>query len=360
MKHQSIFFFTTLTLIISSFTSYAVAENIKIGALLCLSGACADIGENSLKGIQLAIDQIKEKDGDQIDLVLENSDELNGSAPVSAYHSLRRKLDNAFIIGPTWSIGGMAIAPIVAKDPKVLLMSPSLGVREFKEFGDNLFCVWPHDDVGTKELAKRAFSRGQKHLAIIAHIAPWDLAQAKTFKETIIKLGGTVDPYIEYQTNELDLKTYALKIVKSKADAVYLSNFAQAGIFSRELNKYGYKGVKYASYMDRIQIEQAKGNLEGVEFNFQPEGSEDFSTAYLKKFNEKPNTSADTAYDALNLIYKSIKETKSQDPAVVSKHLLTIKNYHGASGEITFDEKGGITRPPAFFVLKGEKYERVE
>lgn len=360
MKPKRLLTSLTLCLFVSTLTSHAQAEDIKIGALLCLSGACADTGNNSLKGIQLAIEEIERTTEDKIELVVENSDELNGSAPVSAYHSIRRKLDNAFIIGPSWSVGGMSVAPIAAKDQKVLMISPSLGVREFKEFGENLFCVWPHDDVGTKELANRAISRGQKHFAVIAHIAPWDLAQAKAFKEKIVELGGTVDPYIEYQPNELDLKTYALKILKSKADAVYLSNYAQAGIFSRELDKYGYKGVKYASYMDKIQIEQAKGSLEGVEFNFQPEASPTFSKNYFQKFSEKPNTSADTAYDSLNLIYKSIKETKSKDPAVVSKHMLTIKNYQGASGEITFDEKGGITRPPAFFVLKGEKYERVE
>ncbi len=360
MKNKLNALFSVLTLFALTKPSLIIAENIKVGALICLSGACADTGNNSLRGIQLAIDQIKEKHGDTVELVVENSDELNGAAPVSAYLSLRRKLDNAFIIGPSWSVGGMAIAPIAAKDPKVLLMSPSLGVREFKEFGENIFCTWPHDDVGTKELARRAFSKGQKHFAVIAHIAPWDLAQAKAFKEKIIELGGTVDPDIEYQPKELDLKTYVLKIVKSKADAVYLSNYAQLGLFAKELNKYGFKGAKYASYMEKIQIDQAKGNLEGVEFNMQPEGSEEFLNAYFKKFKVRPGTAADTSYDSLNLIYNSIKETKSEDPAVISKYLVNIKNYQGASGEITFDEKGGITRPPAFFFLKGEKYQRVQ
>lgn len=62
----------------------------------------------------------------------------------------------------------------------------------------------------------------------------------------------------------------------------------------------------------------------------------------------------------MNLIYKAIKETKSLEPSVVSQHLLTTKGYQGASGEISFDKQGGIERAPAFFVLKGDSFERIE
>lgn len=351
MKPKHILASLILNILISTLNSYALAEGVKIGALVCLTGPCATVGSSSLKGIQLAIEQIKERDGIDIELLTENSDELSGSGPVTAYHSLRRRMDNALIIGPSWSVGGMAIVPIASKDEKVLLFSPSLGVREFNEAGERIFNIWPHDDVGTKALAKRAFDSGKRKIAIFSQISPWDLTQSKTFKEEFERLGGEINPYIEYPMNETELKAYVLKIIRSKPDATFLSTF-QAGLMAKELKRYGYKGGKYAPYIDKIQVEQSQGSLEGLEFSFQPEGSKEFTDAFVKKFNEKPNTSADTAYDALNLIYKSIKETKSQDPAVVSKHMLTIKNYPGASGDITFDEKGGITRPPAFFVLK--------
>jgi ABC-type branched-subunit amino acid transport system substrate-binding protein len=282
MKPKHLLASLVLSLFVSTLTSYTQAEDIKVGALLCLSGACADTGNNSLKGIQLAIEELEKSTDDKIELVVENSDELNGSAPVSAYHSIRRKLDNAFIIGPSWSVGGMSVAPIAAKDPKVLLMSPSLGVKEFNESGDNIFNIWPHDDTGTKALAQRAYASGHKKISIIAHTSAWDLTQVKTFKTEFERLGGEVSPYIEYQPSEIDLKTYALKILKSKSDAIYLSNYIQLGLFTKELKKYGYKGKKYSSYVDKIQIEQSQGNLEGVEFSFQPEGSKEFTDAFVK------------------------------------------------------------------------------
>jgi len=269
-------------------------------------------------------------------------------------------MNKAFIIGPSWSMGGMPVVPIAAKDKDVLMISPSIGIREFNESGDNIFLVWPHDDVGTKALANRAYTSGKRKISVIAHISPWDLTQAKTFKEEFERLGGKVEPYIEYQTSETDIKTYALKVLKSNSDAIYLSNYIQSGIFAKELKKYSYKGKKYASYLDKIQIEQAQGALEGVEFSFQPEGSKEFTDAFYKKFNEKPNTSADTAYDAMNLIYSAIKATGSNETKEVAQYLLTVKNYKGASGEITFDAQGGITRVPAFFVLRGEEFVRVE
>jgi cyclase len=55
----------------------------------------------------------------------------------------------------------------------------------------------------------------------------------------------------------------------------------------------------------------------------------------------------------------SISSEAILNPKIISKTLLTIKNYKGASGEISFDSKGGIIRPPTIMKLVGGKYENV-
>jgi branched-chain amino acid transport system substrate-binding protein len=357
---NNIFFLAIITLLPlqakTENSNGSLPNNIKIGALLCLTTSCADYGKNSLDGVLLAVEQEKERGGLNVEVVVEDSSDSNTKTTVSAYQSIVRKLDNDLIIGPSWTVGGLSISPLISKDHNVLVISPSVGVREFNESGENIFNVWPHDDVSTSALAERSYAQGIRNIAIVVTMEPWEQTQAKTFKTKFESLGGTITSYIEYLSTETDLRTFALKTLKSKPEAVLFANYNHIGLYAKELTKLGYKGKKLSILLDKIQIDQSQGSLEGVEFTINPEADKIFKDAFTKKFSREPGISADMAYDAMNLFIKSIKETKSLEPKILAKHLLTIKDYKGASGIIKFDDKGGIIRPTSIMKLVGDKY----
>ena len=362
MKSPLKYLFLNLAFLISiqAFAEETIApKKVKIGALLCLTTSCADFGKNSLDGAILAAEQEKEKGGLEVEVLAEDSADSNTKTTVTAYQSIIRKLESDLIIGPSWTVGGLAISPLIASDPNVLVMSPSVGLRDFNEAGENIFNVWPHDDVATSALAERAYLQGMRNIAIVVTMEPWEQLQAKTFKSKFESLGGKVSSYIEYLSSETDLRTFALKTVKSKPEAVLLANYNHMGLFARELSKLGYQGKKLAILMDKIQLEQAKGTLEGVEFTLNPEADKSFRDAFVKRYSRDPGISADMAYDAMNLLIRAIKETKSIEPKIIGKYLLTIKDLKGASGLITFDEKGGIVRPATIMKLSGDKYVQI-
>jgi len=64
-----------------------------------------------------------------------------------------------------------------------------------------------------------------------------------------------------------------------------------------------------------------------------------FLDAYKKKFNVDPIIYAPFTYDAANILIDAMKRANSADPA---KYLpeLAKSNYKGATGQISFDEKG--------------------
>ena len=348
-----------ILLIQSTLSAQELPSKIKIGALLCLTTSCADYGKNSLDAVMLAAEEEKAKGGLDVEIVIEDSSDSTPKQTVSAYQSIIKKLENDIIIGTSWSVGGLPIAPIVAKDPNVLMISPSIGLRDFNESGDNIFNVWPHDDVGTSALAEKIYKDGLRKVSIVVTMEPWEQTQAKTFKSKFEKLGGEVVSYIEYLSSQSDVKTYALKSVKPKPDAVLMANYNHMGLFAKELKRLSYKGKILGLLMDKIQIDQSQGALEGVEFTMNPEADPKFKDAFTKKYGRAPGISADMAYDAFNLLVKVIKESKTLDPKVLSKKLLEIKDYNGVSGKITFDSKGGIVRPATIMKLVGDKYEFV-
>ena len=64
-----------------------------------------------------------------------------------------------------------------------------------------------------------------------------------------------------------------------------------------------------------------------------------FLDAYKKKFNVDPILYAPFTYDGANLLIEAMKKANSPDPA---KYLpeLAKSNFKGATGQISFDEKG--------------------
>lgn len=335
--------------------------SIKIGALLCLTGACAEWGENSLDGLRLATDEINNTGGvlgRNIELVVQDSSEDNPATSVSAYRQLRLK-DIDYIIGPTWTAAGLAIAPIAADDD-VIITSPSLGVAGFNEESDNIFNVWPHDDIATRALVRFAFERGLRNAAIFSSKESWYQLQGDAFEDEFTKLGGIITVREEPLLTQRDLKTEALKIKDSNPDVVMYSNFDNMGIMAKELRTFGYTGEQMSILMDESRINQAQGAFEDAIYVQYDKPKQSFIDSYKARFGKEPGITADTAYDALYIYAKIISDTGTDNLEKVKKTYLKIKLYSGVSGELTFDGKGGVTKPPVFWMVKDGKSVKFE
>jgi len=283
-------------------------------------------------------------------LVVQDSAEDNPADSVSAYRQLvLQKVE--YIIGPNWTKAGLSIAPIAKKD-NVIITSPSLGVADFNEESENIFNIWPHDDIATRELAHFAFKKGFKKAAIFSSKESWYQTQGNAFEDEFIKLGGIITAKEEPLLTQKDIKTEAIKIKNSDPDVVMYSNFDNMGIMAKELKVFGYKGKQISILMDDSRISQAQGAFEGVIYVQYAKPKEEFINKYKIKFGNEPGITADTAYDTLHIYAKIISDTGTDDVSTVQKTYAKLETYSGVSGELTFDEKGGVTKPPVFWTVK--------
>lgn len=334
------------------------SETIKIGALLCLTGACADWGENSLKGIELAVEEINARGGvlgRQLEVVVQNSNEMTVAQAVSGYQQMVTQ-GIRYLIGPSWTPAGLAIAPIVAKD-SVIITSPSLGVKEFNEAADNIFNLWPHDEIATRQLAQFAIQKGWKRAALFSSTQAWDQTQGNIFADEFKKLGGVITIQVEPHENTRDLRTEAIKIKTSNPDVVMYTNFTHLGLAAKELKRLGYSGHTLSILMDKNRVEVAENGLEGTIYAQYPESSKTFREAFERKYKKQPDTTSDTAYDVVYFYAKGMKEAKTTDVAKVKSQLNTLKDFSGASGTFTFDGKGGVEKEPVLWIVKDGEFE---
>jgi branched-chain amino acid transport system substrate-binding protein len=80
-----------------------------------------------------------------------------------------------------------------------------------------------------------------------------------------------------------------------------------------------------------------------------------FAAAYTDKFGEAPEVYCDTTYDCARLICKAIEKAGKYDGEAIRNAMLEVgQNYDGASGTVSFTEKGDRVSG-AFEVWKVEK-----
>lgn len=332
-------------------------DSFKVGALLCQTGNCADWGTAALRGALLAKEELNSSGGvlsKKIELVVEDTAEsISGARAVTAYQSLiARKLH--YIIGPSWSPGALAIAPIAANHGDVLLITPSASAREFSRAADNIFSVRPVEDASTRALAKYAFRQGKRKAAIFSSQQPAESTQGRIFEDEFIKLGGSITVRLESDPSLHDLKTEALKIVASKPDIVFLMNYNQLETGARALKMLGYSGMRMAISLNDARIADAGSLLDGLYVGRAAEPSDAFKAAFLKRFGEAAGLSAEGGYDALKIIAKAIEEANTFDVSEV-KQKLRSGNYAGAIGAFSFTDNREVVQDPVIRVAKAGK-----
>ncbi len=334
-----------------------------MGAMLCLTGVCVSTGNASLKGTELAIAELNSMGGilgRKIVLSVQDTREVeSASGSVTAFNNLALDPEVKFFIGPTWTNGGLPLAPILSKRPDVIAISPSLGVADFNEAASNLFNLWPHDDISAKGLAAVAIRKGWKNAAIVSAQDSWAQAQAKSFSDEFTKLGGKVSATVEPLPGVADLRTESLKLVTSKPDVVLFTLWPHMQLAAKELRRLKYSGGLMAIQIDKAGVAAANGSLEGTIFAQFPESNPEFVKRYTQRYGENPSLSADTAYDSVMLIARAAEKAGTLDVQVLKMEMPKTE-FQGASGKIALDDKRAIIREPSYFTVAGETFKRID
>lgn len=351
--------YALLILIIFTVTEilYAEENTFNVGVLLCLSGECSEWGDASRKGLMLAQEEINSRGGvlgKKIKLTVEDTEEgVSAKNAVAAFKKLTSS-KISFFIGPTWTPASMALSPLLVKNKKLLMISPSVGIASFNETSENIFNTMPHSEAITRLLARHILNSGVVKIGIFSSLQPWEKLMGDIFQDEFEKGGGKVIHKIETDPTLRNLRQESQRLLSVDPEMIFLSNFGQSGCAAKTLRELGFKGRFAAALLDQTRIEQASNGLENAISGEYPESSDDFTEKFVKKYNQKPSVSSDTSYDALYALAHSIESVKSFDVHDVTQKLFDVK-FQGASGLLKFDDKGGVIRTPHFVIVKNNQ-----
>lgn len=316
---------------------------ITIGLAVCLSGPCALDGQNTINGATIAADEINARGGilgrKIVFAVEDTEDAISGARAITAYYALRNNKKIQIFIGPSWTPGLLALAPVIARDKEVVIIATCGGIKEFHERGSNLFNDRGVDEAGTRALARYAFTTGARTAAVFGSQQAWELAQAEFFQDEFKKAGGEVLISLSPIPTLQDLNSDILKVVSKKPDVVLFGAYTQLDKALKALQTMNYQGKKIVSYIDDSRIRLSGSAIEGAVTIDLLKLSPDLTKRLKERFpSVEPAWSAYTAYDAVVLYKNTIEKIKSFVPAEIAKALPQEK-LDGMSGP--FDFNGG-------------------
>lgn len=332
----------------------AAEQTIKIGVITSLSGMAAQSGEQMKAGIDTYLRlhgdtvagkklQIIYKDdtGPQADVAKRLATELAGR-------------DNVDVItGFVFTPNAMAAAAVVdkARKPMVVMNAAASAITTKSPYITRTSYTIAQS---VKPLAEWAYKTGSRRVfSIVSDYAP-GLDADTWFSKTFTALGGTITSSVKVPLTTVDYSAYLQRIKDEKPDAihVFLPNGQPMVSFikaykEKGLDKAGIRFLGGEGWADEDVLSMGGDAMLGIYtagfYSFSRPGAD--NAKFLDAFAQtvggrfKPNFLSVSAYDAMNLIARTLTKTGGNTDG--AGFMQALKGYNAASprGTVAIDEQ---------------------
>lgn len=342
---------------------------IKIGALLPLTGPGGKYGEYSKNGIELAVSEINASGGIRgRKVVIVYAD--TKASPQDGVSGLRRLIDVdgvPAVIGAMASSVTLAAAP-VAEENKVVLISPASSAPNLSGIGEYFFRNCVSDDYEGRVMAEYAKdSLGLLKVAILFVNNDYGRGVENVFSTDFENRGGEIAVSESFEQDATDFRTPIAKIKAVNPDAIYLIGYAEMLQALKQIkeNRVGCQILSTVMFDDPDLIAKAGNTAEGVIFTswaYDPESQEKNVRQFVEKYTEAyggaPEVFAAQSYDAMMILAEALK-AKNYTGEEIRQYLDNIEGFPGVSGETTFDEQGDVIKPLVIKKIVNGRMERL-
>lgn len=334
-------------------------KDIKIAAVLPLTGNTAAIGEYSKRGLELAIYEQNSKGGllgDSIVLINEDSkgDPKQGGMIAGKLFGNENKplLVYSLVSGVT-----MNIKPITEKNKAILISC--IGSNDFLKDSKYSF----RNFIDPKRLGSKIidFFKDTLQLKKIG-ILYVNNVFGKSYEEAVNNscIERKISPvFIEaFSEDGKDFKNIIARYNMNKVDAIYIAGVGQSiGIVIKQLRESGYKNIIIgdANLPNPSALAIAKNYMQNVyvlDFDFeqsnQDKEANSFRQKFTKRFKSEPENFSRLAYNALKMYFQSVDNLQTTEVEQVVNYLN--KSKFNFLSDSVFVKKFDIEYPLHFYL----------
>jgi branched-chain amino acid transport system substrate-binding protein len=347
-------------------------EAVKIGAVLPLTGSGAVWGQNAQKGMKIAVDEVNRNggiNGRSIEIVYEDS-QTDPAKAVTAFRKLIDLYKPRVIIGDIASSNVLAMAPI-AEEEKVILLSPGASNPKISDAGDYIFRNWQSDALEGRLDAEFAWNTlGWKTAAILSVENAYGEGLRDGFAARFKELGGKLAVSDSYRQGSSDFRAMLQRVDSTEPDGIFFPSYPEEmPEILRQAHSLGLKRpwLSVQAFSDPQVIAAAGKAAEGVMYSkpTPPDPSDpavkSFTQEYKDRHRVDPGVCSDTGYDAVMIVADVLRKTGPEAPPEnVQREMARVKDFAGATGRTTFDEKGDVYRELSFYRITDGKPVLIE
>lgn len=334
-------------------------KEIKIGAILPLTGDNAVYGVAIKRGIEIALAAVNENGGirgRKLTVIFED-DQADPQKTVTAYNKLTKVDKVPMVLGGVFSASTLAIAPLAEKG-HIILLSPTSSAVDITKAGDYIFRIYPSDSYDGLFLADFVAEKLKAKSVSILYLQVASIsAISEVFKSKFESKGGIVKSYQGYKEGESDFRAPLLVVKQANPDVVFLPGYLkEMAIQLRQARELGLKKpiISISTFFDPKILNLAGNAAEGIMFStpvFDPMSQDTvtkmFVESYSKTFKEQPNIWAGYGYDVLRVASYAIDKAignKRLTSDGIKDALYSIKDFPGVTGLTTFDQNGDVVK----------------
>jgi branched-chain amino acid transport system substrate-binding protein len=339
---------------VSFFTIPAMAETIKVGAILAVTGPASFLGGPEARTIEMLAEEVNANggiNGNKIELIIKDS----AASPEKAISFAKQLIEEdkvLAIIGPSTSGEAMKIKNICeqAKTPLLACGAAEVIVNPVASY---VFKTPQKDSFAVQKIYMEMNKMGIKKIAVLAGNTGFGKAGKGQLVKIAPEFGIEIVEVEVYDKKSNDLSAVVAKIMANKdvqavvnwsivpAQAIVAKNMRQAGWDVPLFQSHGFGNIKY--------VEAAGAAAEGIIFpagrlliadNLPADNAQkELLTTYIKnyeaKFKEPASTFGGHAYDAFTILMAAI-EVAGNDRDKVRSAIENLKGFPGTGGVFTF------------------------
>jgi len=354
MAHRSVKFVIAVLIISLVAIPAAMAETVKIGAILAVTGPASFLGGPEARTLEMLVEQTNAAggiNGMPVELIIKDS----GANPEKAISFAKQLIEEervVAVLGPSTSGETMKIKKIFeqAQTPLISCAAAEVIVNPVAQY---VFKTPQKDSFAAQKIFETMKAMGISKIAVLAGNTGFGKAGRQQLLKLAPEMGIEVVEDEVYDKGSKDLSAVVAKLKANPdvqavvnwsivpAQAIVAKNMRQAGWEVPLFQSHGFGNIKY--------VETAGAAAEGIIFpagrllvaDKLPDGHPqkallmDYIAAYEGRYKEAASTFGGHAYDAF-IITKAAIEKAGTDKAKIREAIENIQGLPGTGGVFSF------------------------
>lgn len=327
--------------------------DINIAAVGPITGQDAPTGEQMQRGAEAAVEVINDAGGvlgQKLNLIIRD-DACDPKQAVAIANELGG--ENIFAVIGNMCSGSAIPASKIYNEEGILMISPSATSPLLTEQGfDNIFRTCGRDDqqgAVVADLISKQYAG--KNIAIVQDKTSYGQGLADVVKKDLNQAGIQEKLYESISRGERDYSSLLSKLKQNNIDVLFYGGYhTEAGLIVRQMRDQGMKtifiGDDDLTTKEFWSITGDAGEGALISFNTDPRSKPEAVDAVkrIRTSGFDPEGITLYSYAAAQVVAEAIKRAESTTlPKVIAA--LHQGSYQTVIGDITFDDKGDVTKP---------------